>query len=71
MADVTVRVRDNGPLLLEGPITIVDAEGKSFALAANKPAIALCRCGLSGNKPFCDGAHKTGFQSTCRVPAAT
>ena len=69
MSNVTIRVRDNGPLLIEGPITVMDAEGKSFAIPANKPAIALCRCGASANKPFCDGSHKTcNFTSAERAP---
>ena len=67
MSEVTIRVRDNGPLLVEGPIRLVDARGNVISLPVNKPAIAFCRCGHSGNKPFCDGTHKTcGFQT---VPA--
>ena len=58
MADVTIKVRDHGPFLVEGPITIVDAAGNNFEVPANKPAIALCRCGQSKRKPFCDGTHK-------------
>lgn len=70
MADVTVRVRDNGPLLIEGAFVMTDGENKDHALPANKPAIALCRCGASQNKPFCDGAHKAaGFQSSVRSPS--
>jgi CDGSH-type Zn-finger protein len=69
MSDVTVRVRDNGPLLVEGPIKLVDAQGNAFNLPAGKPAIAFCRCGQSANKPFCDGTHRTaGFQSVCTAP---
>jgi CDGSH iron-sulfur domain-containing protein 3 len=67
MAKVRIRVRDNGPLLVEGPVEIVDAEGKSFQIATDKPTVALCRCGMSSKKPFCDGAHKSGFQSICRT----
>lgn len=71
MSNVTVRVRDHGPLLVEGPITVVDAEGKPFALNPAKPAVALCRCGASQIKPFCDGAHKTsGFSAAERAPPA-
>ena len=58
MSQVTIKVRDNGPLLVEGPVTIVDAAGNTFQIPPEKPAVALCRCGQSKNKPFCDGAHK-------------
>ena len=53
----------NGPLRVEGEFSICDPEGKEFGLAG-RTAISLCRCGLSENKPFCDGSHKRGnFQS--------
>lgn len=62
---VKVTVFNNGPLRVEGDITIVDAEGKEFGLGG-RPSVGLCRCGASENKPFCDGSHnKAGFQSTC------
>jgi CDGSH-type Zn-finger protein len=68
MSRVIIRVRDNGPLLVEGPIEILDAEGHPFPIDPNKPACALCRCGHSNKKPFCDGSHKTcGFQSVERA----
>ncbi len=71
MANVTIRIRDNGPLVVEGPVTINDAEGKTFPIAADKPAVALCRCGHSANKPFCDGSHRGGnFESAPRVPSS-
>ena len=58
-----VTVRNDGPLFIEGPLEIVDAAGKAFGLGG-RAAVALCRCGHSENKPFCDGAHKrNGFQS--------
>jgi CDGSH-type Zn-finger protein len=61
MADVSIRTRENGPLLVTGPITLVDADGNQFDIAG-KETIALCRCGQSMNKPFCDGQHKAcGF----------
>jgi CDGSH-type Zn-finger protein len=64
MADVKITVRPNGPYLLEGAVTLVDAAGNPFPLPANKPRIALCRCGGSANKPFCDGMHKkAGFKA--------
>ena len=70
MSQVTIKVRDNGPLLVEGPVTVIDAAGNTFTIPANKPAIALCRCGQSKNKPFCDGTHKEcGFMASERAPA--
>ena len=60
---VKITVRPNGPLQVEGAIELTDANGKQWDLAG-KPAVFLCRCGASENKPFCDGAHKKiGFQS--------
>ena len=64
MADVTIKVRPNGPFLVTGSIEIMDADGKSFAVNPDKPNVALCRCGHSSNKPFCDGSHnQCGFQA--------
>ena len=55
-----VRASANGPLLLSGGVRILDAEGN--VLYEGEKA-ALCRCGGSANKPFCDGTHKTnGFR---------
>jgi uncharacterized Fe-S cluster protein YjdI len=49
-----------GPLLVRGGVRIVDADG---SLLYEGERAALCRCGGSGNKPFCDGTHKTnGFE---------
>lgn len=56
---VTIKIRDNGPLLVEGEFKLVDAAGNEIPV---KKA-ALCRCGGSTTKPFCDGTHsKIGFQ---------
>jgi len=64
MSDVTIRMRPNGPLLVEGAFALTDSQGNAFPLNADKPAIALCRCGASANRPFCDGSHKQcGFES--------
>jgi CDGSH-type Zn-finger protein len=58
-----VTVFNNGPLRLEGEFSICDANGNEFGLAG-RGSIGLCRCGLSENKPFCDGNHnRQGFQS--------
>jgi CDGSH-type Zn-finger protein len=59
----TIRCRENGPLVVQGPFRLVDHQGNAFDLPTDKPAVALCRCGASGNKPFCDGSHRhCGFQ---------
>jgi CDGSH-type Zn-finger protein len=62
MAKITVV--NNGPIRIEGEFTIHDSEGREFGLAG-RTLISLCRCGLSQNKPFCDGSHgRMGFQDT-------
>ncbi len=69
MADVTIRVNRNGPYLVQGDIHLVDADGRPFPIPAGKPA-ALCRCGHSAKRPFCDGTHRTcGFQGDDSAPA--
>ena len=65
---VTIRLRDNGPLVIEGEALIIDSEGNAFTPPAGKPVVALCRCGRSASRPFCDGAHKTcGFEAADRA----
>jgi CDGSH-type Zn-finger protein len=53
---VTIKVRDDGPLKVTGPVRLVDADGAEFALPEGP--FALCRCGHSQDKPFCDGSHR-------------
>jgi CDGSH-type Zn-finger protein len=53
---VKITVRPNGPFRVEGPISLVDVNGQEWDLTG-KPAISLCRCGLSSKRPFCDGTH--------------
>ena len=62
---VRIRVRANGPYVIEGGETeIVDPEGR--VLISERLPVALCRCGASARKPFCDGAHaRVGFDGTC------
>jgi CDGSH-type Zn-finger protein len=56
---ITITIRDNGPLLVDGEFRLVDAQGNEVPLLKR----ALCRCGGSTTKPFCDGTHsKIGFQ---------
>jgi CDGSH-type Zn-finger protein len=58
-----IRVRQNGPYRVAGEdVTVVDWNGNPYPIA--KQPIALCRCGGSTTKPFCDGTHsKIGFQA--------
>jgi 3-phenylpropionate/trans-cinnamate dioxygenase ferredoxin subunit len=62
---VTITVRLNGPYridLTQGEVALADHEGNPIALPEGKTTIALCRCGASTKKPFCDGMHsKIGF----------
>ena len=70
---VTLRCREDGPLVVELPATndgaapcfrVIDHQGGEFALPAGKRAVALCRCGQSACRPFCDGTHRAaGFRS--------
>lgn len=68
MADVIVIVRDNGPNRIPGPVTVVDIEGNVVREIPEGERLALCRCGQSETKPFCDGTHKTiDFVSVIRA----
>ena len=64
---VEIKVRDDGPYKVTGPVRIVDADGDVFEVEAGRP-VALCRCGRSRTKPFCDASHKSeGFSSCVRA----
>lgn len=69
MSDITtIRVRTSGPYLIEGPFRLIDAEGNAYMVNPGKPT-ALCRCGQSSKRPFCDGTHRTcGFVSEENAP---
>ncbi|MCS7010956.1 MAG: CDGSH iron-sulfur domain-containing protein [Anaerolineales bacterium] len=55
-----ILARENGPYLISGEFTYLDVQGNPQKTEGKM--IALCRCGQSGNKPFCDGTHKkVGF----------
>jgi CDGSH-type Zn-finger protein len=67
---VEIRVRDDGPYKVTGPVRLIDPEGNELACDASRPLV-LCRCGQSRTKPFCDKAHReTGFSSCVRAAAA-
>jgi CDGSH-type Zn-finger protein len=56
-----ITINNNGSLKIEGEFTILDRAGNSYDLAGRE-VIGLCRCGMSKNKPFCDGAHNGNFE---------
>lgn len=58
-----IKFLDNGPIVATG-VTLVDGEGNQME---SKSEVYLCRCGLSNNKPFCDGSHKEKFESSVRA----
>lgn len=58
--ETIAEVMKNGPLLVYGNITVKDADGSEVR---KSKVTAFCRCGASGNKPYCDGTHtKIGFE---------
>jgi CDGSH-type Zn-finger protein len=62
---VKITIRPNGPYLVEGGETeLLDVNGNKIDTSSRGPRFALCRCGASVTKPFCDGTHsKIGFQA--------
>jgi CDGSH-type Zn-finger protein len=63
---IAIRLRKNGPYIIESDdVRVIDWNGQEYSLErAGKRPIALCRCGASTNKPFCDGTHsRVGFQA--------
>ena len=64
---VTITPLENGPYLVKGPVAVRDADGTEYP-PSERATIALCRCGGSTNKPFCDGTHsKIGFAAAERA----
>jgi CDGSH-type Zn-finger protein len=63
---VRITVNSNGSLKVEGDFTVVDADNNEYGLAG-RTTVSFCRCGLSSNKPFCDGAHKGHFEHDAKA----
>ncbi len=70
MAEVEIKARHNGPYKVTGPIRLIDADGNEYDLADRGEVVALCRCGGSTTKPFCDKTHsRIGFEAAERAVA--
>lgn len=77
---ITIRCRLDGPLVVELPpdaeargvfLRVTDHLGAEYPIPTGKKAVALCRCGETKNRPFCDGTHKScGFQAAETAPSA-
>lgn len=66
---VVITAYENGPYVVTGPVRVLDADGTPYE-AEGRVSIALCRCGGSASKPFCDGTHsRIGFQAAERAVA--
>lgn len=69
---VTITACPDGPLLVRGDLALYDDDGEP--VQPNRRTVALCRCGASAIRPFCDGSHKlVGFRTSPppRTPAVT
>jgi len=65
-SEVNITVNANGPYIVKGQIKLMDADGNEFQVKRDR--MALCRCGQSSNKPFCDGTHNNnGFDAPTKA----
>jgi CDGSH-type Zn-finger protein len=66
-APVEIKVRNNGPYKVTGPIRLIDADGNEYDVPQGE-SVVLCRCGGSKTKPFCDKTHsEIGFEAAERA----
>lgn len=61
-----ITVKNNSALRIEGDFEIVDGDGNVYNLNG-RTVVSICRCGLSKNKPICDGAHKGVFEDEAKA----
>ncbi len=68
MPGVRIKVRENGPYRIDGDVGLLDADGNEIDTTGQRLPLALCRCGGSTTKPFCDGTHsRIGFEAAERA----
>jgi len=71
VSDVSITATEDEPLSVKGPFRLVNADGTEYDIGERK-RVALCRCGGSTTKPFCDGTHsRIGFEAAERAVAAS
>jgi CDGSH-type Zn-finger protein len=66
MSKTKIVISNNGAIRVDGDFEIVDMEGNAYDLQG-RTLVSLCRCGLSANKPFCDGSHKETFKHEAKA----
>lgn len=64
MAKTTVQILDNAPIIIKGDVELLDGAGNVMETSSE---LHLCRCGLSKNKPYCDGSHTGKFEDAVRA----
>lgn len=64
MFKTKIQVLDDAPLIVKGNVELIDGEGKTIETSSE---LHLCRCGLSKNKPYCDGSHRGKLDSKVRA----
>lgn len=64
MFKTKIQVLDDAPLIVKGNVELIDGEGKTIETSSE---LHLCRCGLSKNKPYCDGSHRGHLDSKVRA----
>ena len=66
MTHATITTTYNGPYIVQGNVTLIDLDGNAYDVDRT---IALCRCGLSATKPFCDGSHRKSYVRAVNQPS--
>lgn len=61
MSKTKLIINKNGSIKIEGDFEIMDPQGNVYNLQGRE-VLGICRCGLSANKPFCDGSHRNNFE---------
>lgn len=58
MEKIKIEVLKDGPYYIEADVELVDSDGNVIEHKGKPGKVVLCRCGQSGEKPFCDGTHR-------------